>query len=107
MVNFHLHISTMGQDSAWIPSFSTNAATETEPGNAGADVREDETGGMKATTFIDENSPGQRQSKRPRHEGFGCPYRKRNPKRFNVRDHGNCARVPFQNLSNLKYRKSD
>jgi hypothetical protein len=34
-------------------------------------------------------------------EGLSCPYRKRNPKRFNVRDHVICAR-PFRTLIAVK-----
>ena len=34
-------------------------------------------------------------------KGLSCPYRKRNPKRFNVHDHVNCAR-PFRMLSDVK-----
>lgn len=33
---------------------------------------------------------------------FSCPFRKRNPIRFNVRDHGNCALNPFADFALLK-----
>ncbi|KAJ4393764.1 hypothetical protein N0V93_002979 [Gnomoniopsis smithogilvyi] len=33
---------------------------------------------------------------------FPCPYRRRNPVLFNVRDHEHCARRPFQDLGELK-----
>ncbi|KAI1471724.1 uncharacterized protein F4812DRAFT_455832 [Daldinia caldariorum] len=35
-------------------------------------------------------------------EGFSCPYRKRNPIRFNVRDHEKCANRSFPNMTELK-----
>lgn len=34
--------------------------------------------------------------------GFCCPFRKRNPVKFNVRDHLNCAIQPFSHFSLLK-----
>lgn len=34
---------------------------------------------------------------------FPCPYRRRNPVLFNIRDHEHCARRPFSDLSELKY----
>lgn len=33
---------------------------------------------------------------------FACPFRKRNRKRFNVRDHENCARAGFADMATLK-----
>ncbi|KAH6987683.1 hypothetical protein BKA56DRAFT_277894 [Ilyonectria sp. MPI-CAGE-AT-0026] len=33
---------------------------------------------------------------------FGCPYRKRNPLRFNVREHLNCATQSFTDMAQLK-----
>jgi len=33
---------------------------------------------------------------------FSCPYRKRNPLRFNVRDHQTCANQPYTSMANLK-----
>lgn len=33
---------------------------------------------------------------------FSCPFRKRNPLRFNVRDHGSCALNPFTDFALLK-----
>jgi len=34
---------------------------------------------------------------------WACPYRKRNPLQFNIRDHMTCSHLPFDNLSILKY----
>lgn len=37
-----------------------------------------------------------------RGSNFSCPFRKRNPLRFNVRDHGSCALNPFADFALLK-----
>lgn len=34
---------------------------------------------------------------------LSCPYRKRNPNRFNVREHEQCANKSYQTLSDVKY----
>ncbi|KXX74658.1 hypothetical protein MMYC01_209264 [Madurella mycetomatis] len=34
---------------------------------------------------------------------YPCPFRKRNPVRFNVRDHERCAKGPFGSMSELRY----
>lgn len=36
-------------------------------------------------------------------EKLSCPYRKRNPFRFNVRDYQSCAVASFPEISQLKY----
>lgn len=56
---------------------------------------------------IDSNhgqTPGRREpSKRQRTASrYSCPFRKRNPRRFNVRNHYVCANVPYPNISQLK-----
>jgi hypothetical protein len=33
---------------------------------------------------------------------YPCPFRKRNPARFNIRDHEACARAPFDSIIRLK-----
>ena len=33
---------------------------------------------------------------------YPCPFRKRNPARFNIRDHEGCARAPFDSILRLK-----
>ncbi|PSR81543.1 hypothetical protein BD289DRAFT_438915 [Coniella lustricola] len=35
-------------------------------------------------------------------QGFPCPFRRRNPVVFNVRDHESCARRPFADISELR-----
>ncbi|KAI0096143.1 hypothetical protein GGR51DRAFT_544111 [Nemania sp. FL0031] len=43
-----------------------------------------------------------RRPKRRRTEGdFSCPYRKRNPRRFNIRDHEECANRSHRDISML------
>ncbi|KAK4156594.1 hypothetical protein C8A00DRAFT_12481 [Chaetomidium leptoderma] len=34
---------------------------------------------------------------------YPCPFRKRNPSRFNIRDHESCARTPFDSVFGLKH----
>ncbi|KAK3291306.1 uncharacterized protein B0H64DRAFT_450959 [Chaetomium fimeti] len=34
---------------------------------------------------------------------YPCPFRKRNPTRFNIRDHEACARAPFDSIRGLKH----
>ncbi|KAL0941684.1 uncharacterized protein CTRU02_204447 [Colletotrichum truncatum] len=58
------------------------------------------------------NSPGRGQgpTKRERNkrrrigcpEEFSCPFRKRNPRRFNVRDFDACANLSFRDMTSLK-----
>lgn len=33
---------------------------------------------------------------------YSCPFRKRNPARFNIRDHESCALAPFGSILGLK-----
>lgn len=37
---------------------------------------------------------------------LSCPYRKRNPSRFNVRDHHSCAMTYFPKFAELRYAKN-
>lgn len=34
---------------------------------------------------------------------YSCPFRKRNPVKFNIRDYGSCASAPFDSIVGLKY----
>ncbi|KAL0470403.1 hypothetical protein QR685DRAFT_571524 [Neurospora intermedia] len=38
-------------------------------------------------------------------QGLSCPFRKRNPERFNIRDHQQCAVRPFDNIYELKCKE--
>ncbi|KIM99970.1 hypothetical protein OIDMADRAFT_181249 [Oidiodendron maius Zn] len=42
------------------------------------------------------------KKKRRVHGELSCPYRKRNPLRFNVRDHNDCANKSYLDMTNLK-----
>jgi len=47
----------------------------------------------------DEGPPNKRMMAKM---NLSCPYRKRNPLRFNVRDYHACATHPFANMAHLK-----
>jgi len=49
------------------------------------------------------SGPSKRSKKPPIEDCYACPFRKRNPLRFNVRDHSNCALGAFSDMANLKY----
>ncbi|KAH7165942.1 hypothetical protein EDB81DRAFT_878302 [Dactylonectria macrodidyma] len=71
--------------------------------------------GLDDQTFDGDNNPGSSSSKRgPSKQKrsqecllFSCPYRKRNPLRFNVRDHLNCAIQPFPSMTQVKRHVTD
>ena len=46
---------------------------------------------------------GKRSKKPPVEEKYACPFRKRNPLRFNVRDYTPCALSPFSDIPSMKY----
>lgn len=48
-------------------------------------------------------SRGTGDRKRTKSEEFSCPFRKRNPLRFNVRDWEYCAKGAFRSITDLKY----
>lgn len=41
-------------------------------------------------------------TEKDRFRGYPCPFRRRNPIRFNIRDHENCGRKPFLDIAELK-----
>ena len=59
----------------------------------------------------DDNSlPVKRSRPNPRDEEnlrLSCPFRKRNPQRFNVRDHHSCAMTYFPKFAELRYVHSE
>ncbi|KAK0710782.1 hypothetical protein B0H67DRAFT_265051 [Lasiosphaeris hirsuta] len=67
------------------------------PSNGDDDFNDD---GDDGDDDPDDNGPN--GSKRPRTQGLSCPFRKRNPIRFNVRDHQSCAVQSFPDMSLLK-----
>jgi hypothetical protein len=48
-------------------------------------------------TLLDQSSAGLDDM-----ASYSCPFRKRNPARFNIRDHETCARAPFDSIRGLK-----
>jgi hypothetical protein len=50
----------------------------------------------------DEPARAKRRSLDAESLGFACPYRKRNPERFNIRDYLTCATSVFENMFALK-----
>jgi len=46
-----------------------------------------------------DGEPGRKKSKVVR---YSCPYRKRNPRRFNIRDHTSCATAWFDDVPHVK-----
>jgi hypothetical protein len=56
-------------------------------------------GGLNSS---DSRSGGSRRAKMLKTQAFPCPYRRRNPIRFNCRDHRVCAFRHFQGLSQVK-----
>ncbi|KAK3356797.1 hypothetical protein B0T25DRAFT_537440 [Lasiosphaeria hispida] len=69
------------------------------PSNDGDDFGDDGDDGDD-----DPGDDGPSGNKRPRTDkpGLSCPFRKRNPTRFNVRDHQSCAVQSFPDMSLLK-----
>jgi hypothetical protein len=57
-----------------------------------------------ASCSIDRDSFGRASSTRPGNSSlYPCPFRKRNPVRFNVRDHERCAKAPFGTIQELRW----
>jgi hypothetical protein len=48
------------------------------------------------------NGPNGKRAKTEEDQRLSCPFRKRNPVKFNVRDHQNCAVQSFPDVSQLK-----
>jgi hypothetical protein len=61
-------------------------------------------GHIKSESSADIETKGRKPNKKRRVEdGLSCPYRKRNPLRFNVRTHPACANKPYRDMAVLKY----
>ncbi|PHH58783.1 hypothetical protein CDD82_2722 [Ophiocordyceps australis] len=65
--------------------------------------------GDKGDEFSDDEASGYGPAKRAKPSGkdednlrLSCPYRKRNPRRFNVRDHHSCAMTYFPKFAELR-----
>lgn len=80
-----------GQDSLSQPSRSTPRARKSTEHDTGEDMEEEE------------ESRRQKRTKYGRlNRKFACPFRKRNPQRFNVMHHTSCALYPFTDFALLK-----
>ena len=76
-----------------------NSRTDREQGGRGDgdDQHDDQSGG-------DGSSPARSKKIRvePPDNRYPCPYRKRNPLKFNVRDYNTCATASYSDFTNLK-----
>ncbi|KAK5651921.1 hypothetical protein OQA88_11580 [Cercophora sp. LCS_1] len=68
-----------------------------EDGDDMQDEGLDEEGGGACVASGDTSNP-----KKIKTEQYPCPFRKRNPLRFNVRQYVHCAKGPFQGMTDLK-----
>jgi hypothetical protein len=59
-------------------------------------------GGSHGGSDKDFNAQQDKKRARPEVKEFSCPFRKRNPLRFNCREYEYCAKAPFESISNLK-----
>jgi len=76
------------------------------PGGAGASTETKRVRATEGSQILDSDDgaeaiPAKRRAPRVTDELLSCPFRKRNPARFNVRDHVQCTRG-FRSLSHLK-----
>jgi len=67
------------------------------------DGNESEDGDENSIPLQPARQPPRPDSKRRKVGQFSCHFRKRNPLRFNVREHPICARKSFADIPNLKY----
>lgn len=62
------------------------------------DIRQQQTAEVSSDDTSGEDKPQQRSIE----EGFACPFRKRNPLRFNIREHPDCSLGSFRTMAVLK-----
>lgn len=67
-----------------------------------SDQDEDDSCDSQEEEYSNDHQKGKKPKLEKNDENLSCPFRKRNPTRFNVRDHGNCALNPFSTLPLLK-----
>jgi hypothetical protein len=70
-----------------------------DSGNGGWDSK---SGGSNDPAVTISSPPGGKRLKQDTSAGYSCPFRKRNPLKFNVRDHIHCATTCFSDISQLK-----
>ncbi|KAK4450404.1 hypothetical protein QBC34DRAFT_402671 [Podospora aff. communis PSN243] len=64
------------------------------------DLHEEESDGEGGAEAGGQTEPGNR--KKPKLDQYPCPFRKRNPLRFNCREWEYCAKAPFKSMTDLK-----
>jgi hypothetical protein len=64
------------------------------------DLHEEESEGEGGAEAGVQTEPGNR--KKPKLDQYPCPFRKRNPLRFNCREWEYCAKAPFKSMTDLK-----
>lgn len=106
--------STIGSDSSsrnstqYSDPWSTSSRKRNSRQAGNDDDDSSRGGGADDDSRRDENdapsNDGQRKKMKVRKETetFPCPFRRRNPVLFNIRDHEHCARKPFNDASELK-----
>jgi len=72
-------------------------------GGGDRDVQEEDSGGEDDAAGGQPDTPQQRKKLKCEPEEYPCPFRKRNPVRFNCRDFEYCAKAPFKSMTDLKY----
>lgn len=71
-----------------------------QPGKGGDEEGDDLSDGDEGSLPIKRPRPNPRDEENLR---LSCPFRKRNPQRFNVRDHHSCAMTYFPKFAELRY----
>jgi hypothetical protein len=103
-------------DMTQVMSTSSNSSTPSQGGSGGGDSqsagkrKKQSRGDEDDGEFTDGEGLGYNPLKKlrpnPKDEEnlrLSCPYRKRNPSRFNVRDHHSCAMTYFPKFAELRY----
>jgi hypothetical protein len=72
------------------------------PNNDGEEDEQDENDDYSGAPVETQKRSSRKRIKAEEDDEFPCPFRKRNPHRFNIRDYEYCARAPFKNMSELK-----
>lgn len=74
-----------------------------DAGSHARDVREEPMGGLRRKRSRAPTATTRVQDQGRAKASYPCPFRKRNPARFNVRDHETCAREVFGSIGDLRY----
>lgn len=99
------------ESSGWCSATPASQSSSSKPGNRKRTSRgrsdrdddlheEDSDDDDVAEAAVGQAEPGNR--KKPKLEQYPCPFRKRNPVRFNCREWEYCAKAPFKGMTELK-----